>query len=135
MNCTHLWECAAHIKGPEVRQLQAILIAQFSYNFNYHVILISLCIYHCIVCEIRNKLYYILTQYLFYILHICILSSKYISACGQILCISRMIYRQAMAYIEYDLLSMCFMQHLIRCCIRRYLWKILRFERLSKVKC
>ena len=22
-------------------------------------------------------------------------------------------------------ISMCFMQHLIRCCIRRYLWKIL----------
>ena len=47
----------------------------------------------------------------------------------------RMVYRQAMAYIEYDLLSMCFMQHLIRCCIRRYHRKILRFERLSKVKC
>ena len=40
-----------------------------------------------------------------------------------------------MASIEYDLLSMCFMQHLIRCCIWRYLWKILQFERLSKVKC
>ena len=37
----------------------------------------------------------------------------------------RMVYRQAMAKIEYDLLSMCFMQHLIRCCIRRYIWKIL----------
>ena len=30
-----------------------------------------------------------------------------------------------MASIEYDLLSVCFMQHLIRCCIRRYLLKIL----------
>ena len=43
-------------------------------------------------------------------------------ACGQILCI---VYIPEWFTGKYDLLSMCFMQHLIRCCIRRYLWKIL----------
>ena len=44
--------------GPEIRQLHANLVRQ--YNCHYHIILFSLCIYHCIVCEIGNKFYYIL---------------------------------------------------------------------------
>ena len=46
--------------GPEVRQIHAFLVPQFPYNFHYHVILFSLYMYHCIVSEIGNKLYYIL---------------------------------------------------------------------------